>query len=692
MRKFLLLLIPCAAFSQQVAKADFKTIDADISVDFATRKVSGHCSYTFNVLSAIDTIKIDAVNMTFANVKINNKSVDTKTTAADLQLFKGYKKGKNTLVFDYNASPKQTMYFVGDSLHPQIWTQGQGKNTSHWLPSFNDMNEKAVFSFTISYDKDFTVIANGVLKSKKSIGNKLSWRYEMKNPMSSYLAMIAIGKFGKRTETANSGIPLEQYYSLGDEDKIEPTYRNSKKIFDFLESEIGVPYPWEIYKQVPVRDFLYAGMENTSATVFSQDYVVDDTGYNDRDYTNVNAHELAHQWFGDLVTAKSGKHHWLQEGFATYYALLAERAVFGDDYFNNRLYEMAEELARAAKTDTIPILDEKASSLTFYKKGAWALHVLRSAIGEEKFRLAVKNYLKKYEFENVNTDEFLAEIKKVSDYDVDDFRRRWLENPDFEVREAIALVTKNKAIQSLFDAGGLRFVDATDAETLEKKRLGIIESDVFYPAKEEIIYQTSDLPFEKKQALVKAALESNNLSVRQAVARTIGDFPESFYADYATLLDDKSYLTQEIAMATLWKQFPGKHKELLDHMQGRIGFNDLNLRIQWLTLALNEKDYHPGEKVNYYDELIKYATPEYESSIRQNALENLIFIGPNDKNAMKLLVNPLVHHKWQFSKFAREKIRELIKYIAPRKFYEKLLPELPENERAQLKRLLDEKQ
>jgi aminopeptidase N len=97
---------------------------------------------------------------------------------------------------------------------------------------------------------------------------------------------------------------------------------------------------------------------------------------------------LAHQWFGDLVTAKTGKHHWLQEGFATYYALLAEREIFGEDYFYYALYRNALQLRKAAKTDTIPVLNEKASSYSFYQKGAWALHVIREAIGEKAFQKA----------------------------------------------------------------------------------------------------------------------------------------------------------------------------------------------------------------------------------------------------------------------------------------------------------------
>ena len=151
--------------------------------------------------------------------------------------------------------------------------------------------------------------------------------------------------------------------------------------------------------------------------------MVDSIGFEDRNYTNVNAHELAHQWFGDLITAESGKHHWLQEGFATYYALLAEREIYGEDYFYSKLYESAQQLKFASRTDTIPVLNAKASSLTFYQKGAWALFVLHEAIGDKAFKKAVKRYLKKHAFQTVNTQDFFDEIKKVSDFDLDKFQK-----------------------------------------------------------------------------------------------------------------------------------------------------------------------------------------------------------------------------------------------------------------------------
>ncbi|MFM2368364.1 MAG: hypothetical protein RL619_664, partial [Bacteroidota bacterium] len=321
--KYLFLLLSTITFAQQTQFVDFKSVLGKIAVNPIEQTVFGDVDYDFEVLKSIDTIKIDAQNMEFSDLKLNGKPINFSNTQKQLQIIFPFKKGKNSLTFHYLAKPKQTMYFIGSETNDnlQIWTQGQGKYTSHWFPSFDDVNEKVIFNLNIVFNKDYQVISNGVLKFKSRLDGLSVWKYQMQKPMSSYLLMLTIGKFEKQTQESNSGIPLEMYYESKDKSKFEPTYRYSKQLFDFLEKEIGVKYPWEIYKQAPVRDFLYAGMENTSATLFSTRYVVDSKGFEDRNYTNVNAHELAHQWFGNLITAESGKQHWLQEGFATYYAL-----------------------------------------------------------------------------------------------------------------------------------------------------------------------------------------------------------------------------------------------------------------------------------------------------------------------------------------------------------------------------------
>ncbi|WP_412475979.1 M1 family metallopeptidase [Flavobacterium sp. TBRC 19031] len=686
--KYLLLLFSCLSWSQQTAKVDFTECYAKVTPDFNERKVAGKVVYHFKVLQPTDTIRIDAKDMNFNEVKINNKPVNFKNNKKELLLFEGFKKGNNIVSFSYTAFPKQTVYFTGQGETAQIWTQGQGKYTSHWMPSFDDVNEKVVFNLQVISPNNFVAIANGVLQKSALADQQLkSWLYQMQKPMSSYLLAFVIGDFRNKVIASKSGIPLQFFIQPKDTAKFDATYRHSKQIFDFLEEEIGFKYPWQVYKQIPVEDFLYAGMENTSCTIFAQDYVVDDIGFNDRNYVNVNAHELAHQWFGDVVTAKSGKHHWLQEGFATYYALLAEREVFGDDYFYHQLYRISLQLRNAAKTDTIPVMNEKASSLSFYQKGAWALHTIREAIGPKLFQKAVKSYLKKYQFKNVETDDFLAEIKKAApNFDTEKFKKNWLEDYHFQTEEANVLLKKNSFIQQLFETQQLR----KKALTENKQRFtALLQSDVFYPIKTEILYQLKDVTFAEKAELLSLALQTNDVKVRQAVAEFVGEIPLSFQSSYETLLDDASYDTREIAFMTLWKAFPENRNRYLEKAKNWIGGNDKSLRILYLTFALLSEDSQ--DRAALYTELVGYTSPIFESSVRQNAITNALSIHPKDAAVLRNLVNATVHHKWQFSKFGRDKIRQLLKNDGYADLFQSLLPSLSQNEAVQLQKLLNEK-
>jgi aminopeptidase N len=682
MKYLFFIFISTVTFAQQTKSVDFKSVLGKIAINQIEKTVSGDVDYNFEVLKTIDTIKIDAQNMEFSNLKLNGKALNYRNTQKQLQLIFPFKKGKNKLTFHYSAKPKQTLYFVGD----QIWTQGQGKYTSHWFPSFDDVNEKVIFNIGIAFDANYQVISNGVLKFKTRLDGLSVWQYQMQKPMSSYLLMFAIGKFEKKIEISHSGVPLEMYYEANDISKFEPSYRYSKEMFDFLEKEIGVKYPWRIYKQAPVRDFLYSGMENTSATLFSSRYVVDSTGFEDRSYTNVNAHELAHQWFGDLVTAESSKHHWLQEGFATYYALLAEKKIYGEDYFYSKLYESAQQLKYASRTDTIPVLNAKASSLTFYQKGAWALHVLHEAIGDKAFKKAVKSYLKKHSFQMVNTRDFFAEIKKVSHYDLNNFSKVWLETSSFNTQQANALLSKNKSIQILFDVEKLRNRPLSEKRDFFSKTL---QSDVYFSVKEAIVNQLKKENFEDKKQLLILALETKNVKIRQIVASNMNEIPEDFREQYESLLDDKSYQTQEIALYNLWNNFPEQRFKYLDKSKDWIGFNDYNLKTLWLSLALTTPDYSKN-KESLINELIAYSSVKYEATTRQNALENLIAFHLINDAVLKNLVNATAHHMWQFSKFGRDNIRKLLKNAAMRDSFDKIVPDLNENEQFQLTRLLKE--
>ncbi|BFM45012.1 M1 family metallopeptidase [Flavobacterium sp. CFS9] len=685
--KYILLFFTAFTFAQQTQFVDFKSVSGQLSVNAVEKTISGTVDYQFEILKPIDTIRIDAKNMTFSNVQIDNKEVVFISTDKELKVVGNFQKGENHLTFRYSAKPKQALYFVNmDNSEVQIWTQGQGRYTSNWFPSFDDVNEKMVFSLGITYNTAYQVILNGVLVNKTNNGNQTHWQYKMDKPMSSYLLMLAIGKYDKKELKAKSRIPLEYYLENKDADRFEPTYRYSKRIFDFLEKEIGVKYPWEIYREIPVRDFLYAGMENTTSTLFATRYVVDSIGFEDRNYTNVDAHELAHHWFGDLITAESSTHHWLQEGFATYFAALAEKEIYGDDFFYSKLYDTAQQLKFASRTDSIPVLNAKASSLTFYEKGAWALFVLHESIGDKAFKKAIKSYLKKYAYQTVNTQDFFDEIKKVSDFDLEKFQKTWLESTVFDTPTANALLSKNKSIQVRLEVDKLKKTALAEKESFLSKTL---DSDIYYSVKESIVNQLENEKYESKKALLLQALKTNNLQVRQAVVATLTKIPEDFRVEYESLLDDKSYQTQEVALYWLWRNFPEHRTRYLDKSKNWIGFNDYNLRTLWLSLALSTTNY-ANDSEALISELIAFSSAKYEATTRQNALEKLIAFKIINDAVLTNLVSATTHHMWQFSKFGRDTIRLLLKNTDMRASFERILTNLNPDEQFQLKRLLAE--
>ncbi|WP_369014582.1 M1 family metallopeptidase [Flavobacterium anhuiense] len=685
--KYIFLLFTSFLFAQQTQCVDFKAVSGQLSINSKDKLISGTVDFQFEVLQDADTISLDAKNMSFSNVKINENEIMFINTNKELKLVFPFKKGQNHLTFDYTAKPKQALYFVDmGNDEVQIWTQGQGRYTSNWFPSFDDVNEKLIFNLGVSFDKDYQVVSNGVLKEKTANGNLNHWQFEMEKPMSSYLLMLAIGKFDKKEFKSKSRIPLEYYYEPKDADRFEPTYRYSKRIFDFLEKEIGVKYPWKINRQIPVRDFLYAGMENTTSTLFATRYVVDSTGFCDRNYTNVDAHELAHHWFGDLITAESSTHHWLQEGFATYFALLAEKDIYGEDYFYSKLYDTAQQIKFASRTDTIPVLNAKASSLTFYEKGAWALFVLHESIGDKAFKKAIKSYLNKYAYQTVNTQNFFDEIKKVSDFDLEKFQKTWLESTAFDTPIANALLSKNKAIQKRLEIDKLKKIPFAEKKDILKSTL---ESDVYQSVKEAVVDQLENEKYEDKKALLLLALQTNNIKVRQNLAGSLTQIPGDFRTNYETLLDDKSYQTQEIALYWLWRNFPDHRTEYLDKSKSWIGFNDYNLRTLWLSLALSTPNYS-SDTDSLANELIAFSSTKYEATTRQNALEKLIAFKIINDQVLSNLVGATTHHMWQFSKFGRDTIRLLLKNPEMRASFNRILPNLTPDEQFQLNRLLKE--
>jgi aminopeptidase N len=632
------------SFAQQTDYVDFKKVEALIvfnqfevdSTNFNTYDIK------FDISKSIDSVYLDAVNMKIEHVALDGTEVHYKNDGKKLIIYNDFKEDRSyNLSFIFFASPKKAMYFVGweNKGRNQIWTQGQGKYTSNWLPSIDDVNDKIEFDLKFVAPKDYQVLSNGVLKSKTDNLRHVLWEYDMDKPMSSYLVAVAVGKYNIKTNTSKSGIPLEYYYYPQDSLKVEPTYRFSKKMFDFLEEEIGYAYPWQNYKQVPVHDFLYAGMENTTLTIFSDEFMVDDIGFNDKNYVNVNAHELAHQWFGNLVTAKSGEHHWLQEGFATYYALLAERDIFGDNYFYFKLLENVLELSRQDLTGNgTSLLDPKSSSLTFYQRGAWVLNALRNKVGNVVFKKAIKSYLEKYQFSNVETSDFIKEVERFHGRSLSTFVNLWIKSKDFPYEKAFELLKK----QSTF----INEYAMVDCEAKTSKCEEYLKYYVSDEAKVKVISQVPEL--------VTPDTFKNSLKVRQAIAIHLTKIPENLKEDYESLLDDKSYITIEKALYNLWNNFPLDRAKYLSKTREIVGFNDKNVRLLWIVLTLNTPFYEADNKQALFNELVSYTEEANNADLRMSTFHYLDLMKSCNEACLNNLESAKTHHNWRLVKFAKE--------------------------------------
>ena len=688
------VLIIQISFGQIQDKVDFMKAEIHITPNPYKKSIRGEVSYEFRIMQNVDSVFLDAINIDFSRVSLDGKPVNYVNTGQKIIINKRFKKEKEySLTLEYKTIPKQTVYFarweIPDSLRSenstkdlkkpyfqiqnsidskllkainkgngQIWTQGQGKYTSHWLPSLDDMNDKIEFDLSITFDFQYQVVSNGKLVKKEDSEFSSKWTFDMQKPMSSYLVAFGIGNYRKENLQSSSGVPIELYYEPQDSLRVEPTYRYTRKIFDFLEQEIGVPYPWEDYKQIPVHDFLYAGMENTGATIFSNTFMVDSIAFVDKNYVNVNAHELAHQWFGNLVTEESGEHHWLHEGFATFYAYLAEKEIFGEDYFYWKLYETATSLNNFAKDGNGEALtNPNAGSLTFYEKGAWALVMLRDKIGKKAFREGTKKYLEKNAYKNVTIPDFMKEMSIASNLDLCEFEKIWLYDTAFPMERAEKyLMTHSKSLESYFIIKKAK-EEAVDhlAFSMIKKYWDITDSDDF--KKQVLVDFSKDIGDENLANLIKG----EDLKVRQALALNIPKVTDILKPIFESMLDDKSYVTQEAVLYKLWSDFPENRMEYLDRTSKVIGLPNKNVRMLWLALALATADYKNEKKREYFEELSSYTSSQYHFEIRLLAFQYLRNFGAFSDEVLKNLVDACNHHVWYFKKSSRKFLKEFLK-------------------------------
>ena len=424
------------ALAPREHSVDMQHLKLEVSFEPQKGLVKGKVTHTFNVLQhEVDSIFLDAPGIKFMSVKLDDVITKYKTDGNGITVFPGstlHWGNTHNLTIEYEATPRKGIYFIGwndpkNLSRKQIWTQGQGIDNRHWIPCYDESNDKLTTEVIVTFDKEYKVLSNGTKLEEKDNGNGTkTWHYKMQHEHTTYLMMLGIGKYEIEEHKSASGVPINLWYYPEHKDRVEPSYRYSVEMFDFFEKEIGVPYAWESYSQIPVQDFMYGAMENTTATLFGDFFMVDKRGYLDRNYVAVNAHELAHQWFGDLVTERSASHHWLQESFATHYNLTYEREVFGQDHFDWARREAVNKALDASKADKKPIAHSEAGSPRHYPKGSIVLQMMKYVVGREGYNKSIKHYLEDHKYKNVDSEDLLIAFHETLGKSLDWFWEEWV--------------------------------------------------------------------------------------------------------------------------------------------------------------------------------------------------------------------------------------------------------------------------
>ncbi len=447
---------------------DTRHIKLDLSFDWEREQARGTATITFAPLVRdTRTVEFDAGNMTFVSVKLLSGSSlqftsDPAKEKLRIALDRVYQpKEEITVVISYRTNGTVKTPGIGgafgrglafikpsaqDPARPrQIWSQGESEYNHYWFPCFDHPNDFATTEMFATVAKPFTVISNGKLVERRdNANNTQTFHWRMDEPHATYLVSIIVGEFTP-IETSYENIPVTTYVYPREVNEGRISAARIGEMVRFFSEYTGVKYPYAKYAQTVVRDF-GGGMENISATTLTDETIHDARAELDMTSDGLMSHELAHQWFGDLVTCRTWADIWLNESFATYAETLwtekslgRNEALYSEVKGNQDQYYQAwaQGLRRPIVTKNYREIDD-LFDIYAYPRGGAVLHMLRVTLGDENFRRALNHYLTKYRNQPVETAQFRIAIEEATGQPMDWFFDEWvykMGHPIFRVNQ-----------------------------------------------------------------------------------------------------------------------------------------------------------------------------------------------------------------------------------------------------------------
>ncbi len=486
-RAFVLVLFVQAAMAQDAPPPDHPTRERmfhvlqyklNLSIDVHGKTLSGNAVITLVPLRPdLDTVLLDAAGLVVSRVKMKEAFLSSDVTGETLAIALGKPYGlRDTLVLDigYSASsPQKGMYFIQpDSGYPgkqwQVWTQGEAVENHFWFPCYDAPNDLSTSEMIVTVDDSFMAVSNGKLirETRDAKAHKRTFHWLESKPHVSYLISLAIGDYVVVSDSAGS-VPIQNYVYPHQAMDAPRSFGKTPAMIDYFSSVTGYPYPWEKYGHAVVQDFIYSGEENVSVSTLTDRTIHDARADLDNSSAPLVAHELAHQWFGDLVSFRDWSHAWLSEGFATFFEMLfrehdqGKEAAAKERYDAQQLVVNTDRLSNRRPTvcrTYVAPMDLFDSHI--YQKGALVLQMLRDILGDELFFTSIRAYTRKFAFRNTETHDFKVAIEEATGYNLEWFFEEWLYRagyPEFQVdarwdqgkRMEVVVVTQTQKVDSL---------------------------------------------------------------------------------------------------------------------------------------------------------------------------------------------------------------------------------------------------
>tara|TARA_R110000850_G_scaffold233686_1_gene358568 strand:- start:40 stop:2796 length:2757 start_codon:yes stop_codon:yes gene_type:complete len=417
---------------------DVSHVKLEIVPNFEGRSLEGIATLTFTPIArSRRQIRLNAVDLAVDEVSSSAAIEDWDSADDSLTITFSEEVAPGTEAWvrvSYSAEPKQGWYYRTEAMgYPagddHFFTQGEPERHQHWFPGYDYPNEKFTSEVICSVPEGMVVLSNGTLVGETSAQGLTTFHWKQEQEHVNYLISV-VGGYFEKLEDRYGDLDLAFYTPPSEFDEAPNSFLDTTKILSFLEGEIGHKFPWAKYYNVCVTDFIAGGMENTSITTLTTGTLFTEASENIRTSHRLDAHETAHQWFGDLVTCKDWSHLWLNEGFATFYTHLYEEEKSGRDAMNFGLFKDAERVL--GTSDTKPIVWRGYSDpmeqfdYRAYPKGSWVLHMLRSQLGPDLYRECIRTYVERNRGQTVVTADLVSVFEELTGRSWDRFFDQWV--------------------------------------------------------------------------------------------------------------------------------------------------------------------------------------------------------------------------------------------------------------------------